>query len=151
MRPGARVVIRRKQPPLLYSDAPVSPMPGRRGLFSWHWQIRDASTGPVLAEGAARTRRGAMRQRKKARARCVRRRYVVNIEHPPLHPLTYEEAEAIQHDLREEGIRITLRFDPREVLVCPLADLSTWQKAAALHAVLRCTDVPVHWGRAVAR
>lgn len=142
---------RRKQPPLLYTDCAYRNLPRKVAVLRWAWSIRDGATGPLLAEGTARTARAAQRHLDRAYGRCVRRRHVVDIGHPPLHPLTYAEADAIERGLAAEGIRIMLRGDEREVALCPLAELDTWQKAAALHAVVRATDVPVHWGRAVAR
>lgn len=142
---------RRPQPPLLYTDYPHSPMPRRLHFGRWHWEIRDAATGPILAEGDTRTRRGAMRQREKSRVRCVRRHHIVNISHPPLHPLTAAEVASVAFDLAAEGVPVEPVVVHGEVELCPLAELDTWQRVAALRAVIRRTDAPVHWRRAVVR
>lgn len=129
--------------PLTYTYQ-ACPHRARWRLGLWYWSVTDGPTGPVLEGGKARTEWGCNRKLERTLARC-RPFQVVRIAHPPLHPLTDDEAKQIRQDLADEGIRIILRFSLRDVEVVPVGQLTTWQQAAALHAVCRRTDVPVHW------
>lgn len=138
---------RRPQPPLPYRRQ-ACPHRSRLRLGRWHWWITDGETGPELAHGIARTEWGCNRRIEQALDRCCPFQ-VVRIGHPPLHPLTPVEALAICDDLAAEGIQVRLNAG-REVELCPLAELDTWQRVRAVRVVQAVTDAPVRWRAVVA-
>lgn len=131
----------------LYYTAFESPHCRRDGLL-WRWSITDGYTGPTLISGTALTEWRANVKLGRALQRCKRRQHVVDISHPPLHPLSVVEQAAVIKDLRAEGVRVYVKRDGETVVLCPLTELSTWERVHAMAVVKRRTDAPVRWAGA---
>lgn len=136
---------RRLQPPLLYTDCAYRNLPRKVAVFRWAWSIRDGATGPLLAEGTARTERAAQRHLDRAYGRCVRRQGFV---------ITDRLVNAVLDRFREE------LAEAGAVQLEHLAERAEGRYSTAIGARMRAlvdaerarrADVPVHWGRAVAR
>lgn len=89
------------RPTIHHTKTAVSPLPRRVAAWNWRWEIRNGDGGPLLTSGRALTRRGAFRQRERARARCQRRTYA---HVRPVRKLTDAE--------RESGLALINRLMP---------------------------------------
>lgn len=127
-----------KRAPIYYTDWPSQAYRMIR-LGRWAWTVRDGATGPIIAAGETRTEWGAHRRMLRAVAAMERRRHIVDIARPPLHPLTPAEASALTARLGAEGIDVLIEAGP-VVHVTELLPLTTEQEVRMLYAVAAVTD-----------
>jgi hypothetical protein len=105
--------------------------PFRLGLLRWAWEVTDGYTGPVLATGTTRTRRGAQIAASFAAAACE--------------PALSLRLQWIADRLRREGLRVSVRLDEQDrVCVRPLCACSTRDEVRVLRAFLAITRT-VRW------
>ncbi|GIE30127.1 hypothetical protein Ait01nite_031720 [Actinoplanes italicus] len=74
--------------------------PFRLGLLRWAWEVTDGYTGPVLATGTTRTRRGAQITAAFAAAGCE--------------PALSLRLQWIADRLRREGLPVVARLDEQD-------------------------------------
>jgi hypothetical protein len=105
--------------------------PFRLGLLRWAWEVTDGYTGPVLATGTTRTRRGAQIAASFAAAGCE--------------PALSLRLQWIADRLRREGLRVSVRLDEKgRACVRPLCACSTRDEVRVLRAFLALTS-NVRW------
>lgn len=139
-------------PTLYFTAYAHRAIPRRLRLGRWLWEVRDGATGPTLASGHTLTEWGAYRRRNKVAAGCQLRHHIVDISHPPLHPLAAAEVDAIAAGLAAEGVRVRAWLDADSgVHLAPLGPCETWREVRALSAFRCATDARLAWHRTVAR
>jgi hypothetical protein len=105
--------------------------PFRLGAFRWAWEVTDGYTGPVLATGTTRTRRGAQIAASFAAAGCE--------------PALSLRLQWIADRLRREGLPVVARLDEQDrVCVRPLCACSDVDHRRVMRAFLTITRT-VRW------
>jgi hypothetical protein len=105
--------------------------PFRLGLLRWAWEVTDGYTGPVLATGTTRTRRGAQIAASFAAAGCE--------------PALSLRLQWVADRLRREGLRVSVRLDEQDrARVRSLCACSTRDEVRVLAAFLALTSA-VRW------
>lgn len=101
--------------------------------FRWAWEVTDGHTGPVLATGTTRTRRGAQIAAAFAAAACE--------------PALSLRLEWAADRLRREGLPVQVAVDEQgRVCVRPLCPCSTRDEVRVLRVFLALTSA-VRWER----
>jgi hypothetical protein len=105
--------------------------PFRLGLLRWAWEVTDGYTGPVLATGTTRTRRGAQIAASFAAAGCE--------------PALSLRLQWVADRLRREGLPVVARLDEQDrVCVRPLCACSDKDHRRVMRAFLAITRT-VRW------
>jgi hypothetical protein len=125
--------------------------PGARRIRAgrWAWWITDGLTGPVLAEGTARTEWGAHRALNAALSCSEMATGDCRCDRPVLAPLDQMTAYRLSSRLQRDGVPVTVRVDGPKgagaVVLWPALALSTEQEVRVLRLVTAATDMPMRW------